>query len=93
MSCGADGRHRRRRKIVRLGKATARIRRSAKRVLVTGSVTRLGSAPLLVAAVKVVRGGRTVASTGASLRGDKVRRGTFSLPVPVSRCRGAARVR
>ena len=43
--------------------------------------------------MKVVRGGRTVASTGASLRGDKVRRGAFSLPVPVKSLPRGARVR
>jgi len=61
-------------------------------VAVTGRVTKRGAAPLLVAAVKVVRGGRTVLSTGASLRGAKVPRGTFSLPVGLKRLPRGARV-
>ena len=61
----------------------ARVKRAGKsrQVIVTGRVTKTGRAPLLVATVKVLRGGRVLSSAGASLRGGKVKRGAFRLPV------------
>ncbi|MDW5594708.1 hypothetical protein VSS74_10195 [Conexibacter stalactiti] len=61
------------------------------RVTVAGSISRPGGAPLLVASVRVVRGGRTIATAAAARRGRRqVRNGRFSLPLTVRRLpRGA----
>lgn len=71
---------------VALAGVQARVSRRGGRLhaVVTGRVTKAGVAPLLAAEVRIVRAGRTVARVRRALRGAaKVKRGRFSLTVPV----------
>lgn len=82
-------------KVVHLGRATARVTRAGRhrQVIVTGRIAKLGRSPLLVAVVKVMRGRRTLSTTGASRRGAKVKRGAFRLPVNLKSLPAGAKVR
>jgi len=80
---------------VAIGAVKARIKRSGGKVTVTvsGRVTKAGSAPLLAARVQVRRGHTLLQSTGRSLRGEKVPRGKFTVPVTLKRLPRGAKMR
>jgi len=91
-------------KVVRRGRAKLRatravaftsLRAGAKgtAVTVSGRITRRGEAPVLVAQVELLRGGKVVGRRNASLRGAQVKAGRFSLKVKVPKLGKGARVR
>ncbi|HWI73523.1 MAG TPA: hypothetical protein VNT55_16315, partial [Baekduia sp.] len=73
--------------------ASVKAKRKGKKLTVTGRVTKRGRSPLLVASATVVKGGKTLRRKTATLRGAKVKKGRFSLPVIVGTVPAGARVR
>jgi hypothetical protein len=72
---------------------SVKAKRKGKKLTVTGRVTKRGSSPVLVASATVVKGGKTVRRKTATLRGAKVKKGRFSLPVTVGSVPRGARVK
>ncbi len=66
---------------VALGKVSAK--RSGRKLTVTGSVAKRGSAPMLAAVATVTKGGKVVRRKTAKLSGAKVKKGRFSLPITI----------
>ncbi|MEJ7786249.1 MAG: hypothetical protein WKF96_15690 [Solirubrobacteraceae bacterium] len=78
-------------KVVTLSGVSAK--RSGGRVIVKGRIGKRGSAPVLVALVEQLRGGRVVARKAVTRRGAEVKAGSFSLPVAVGAVRNGTRLR
>jgi hypothetical protein len=72
---------------------SVKAKRKGKKLTVTGRVTKRGSAPVLVASATVVKGGKVLRRKTATLRGAKVKKGRFSLPVTVGSVPRGARVK
>jgi hypothetical protein len=72
---------------------SVKAKRKGKKLTVTGRVAKRGSAPVLVASATVVKGGRTLRRKTATLRGAKVKKGRFSLPITVGGVPRGARVK
>jgi hypothetical protein len=72
---------------------SVKAKRKGKRLTVTGRVTKRGGAPVLVVSATVVKGAKTVRRKTATVRGAKVEKGRFSLPVTVGSVPRGARVK
>jgi hypothetical protein len=73
--------------------ASVKAKRKGKKLTVTGRVAKRGSSPVLVASATVVKGGKTLRRKTATLRGAKVKKGRFSLPVAIGSVPRGARVK